>query len=110
MNKKTALPELLAPAGSLEALRAALYFGADAVYVGGPMLQLRAGAAGFTFEELETAAALAHAAGKRLYVTVNCFATNEEIAVLGGYARRLKEIGADAAIVSRSIGTFPINH
>lgn len=100
MNKKTALPELLAPAGSLEALRAALYFGADAVYVGGPMLQLRAGAAGFTFEELETAAALAHAAGKRLYVTVNCFATNEEIAALGGYARRLKEIGADAAIVS----------
>ena len=100
MNKNTALPELLAPAGSPEALRAALYFGADAVYVGGPMLQLRAGSAGFTFEELEEAAALVHAAGKRLYVTVNCFANSEEIDALGGYVRRLKEIGADAVIVS----------
>ena len=93
-------PELLAPAGSMESLRAALYFGADAVYVGGPMLQLRAAGAGFTFESLEEAAKLVHAEGKRLYVTVNCFATNEEIGLLGDYANRLLALGADAVIVS----------
>ena len=100
MENNIKKPELLAPAGSLEALRTALYFGADAVYVGGPLLQLRAGSAGFSFGELEEAAALTHAAGKKLYVTVNCFATNAEIDALGDYARRLYSIGADAVIVS----------
>ena len=92
--------ELLAPAGSLECVKTALYFGADAVYLGGPALQLRAESAAFTYEELETAAALVHAKGKKLYVTVNCFARNDEIRALGPYARRLKDIGADAVIVS----------
>ena len=92
--------ELLAPAGSMEALKTALYFGADAVYCGGPLLQLRAGSAGFSFEELQEAAVYAHQRGKKLYVTVNCFAENGEIGQVGGYARRLKEIGADAVIVS----------
>ena len=92
--------ELLAPAGSMEALKTALYFGADAVYCGGPLLQLRAGSAGFSFEEMQEAAVYAHQRGKKLYVTVNCFAENGEIGQVGGYARRLKEIGADAVIVS----------
>ena len=92
--------ELLAPAGSLECVKTALYFGADAVYLGGPALQLRAESAAFTYEALETAAALVHAKGKKLYVTVNCFARNDEIRALGPYARRLKAIGADAVIVS----------
>ena len=92
--------ELLAPAGSLECVKTALYFGADAVYLGGPALQLRAESAAFTYEELETAAALVHAKGKKLYVTVNCFARNDEIRALGPYAQRLKDIGADAVIVS----------
>ena len=92
--------ELLAPAGSLECVKTALYFGADAVYLGGPALQLRAESTAFTYEALETAAALVHEKGKRLYVTVNCFARNDEIRALGPYARRLKAIGADAVIVS----------
>ena len=92
--------ELLAPAGSMEALKTAVYFGADAVYCGGPMLQLRAGSAAFTFDELAQAAAFVHARQKKLYVTVNCFAGNEEIGQLGDYAKRLYEVGADAAIVS----------
>ena len=92
--------ELLAPAGSLECVKTALYFGADAVYLGGPALQLRAESTAFTYEALETAAALVHAKGKKLYVTVNCFARNDEIRALGPYARRLKDIGADAVIVS----------
>lgn len=97
MEKK---PELLAPAGDMERLRAAIRFGADAVYLGGPMLQLRADIAGFSFEQLHEAIFAAHDAGKRIYVTVNSFARNSDIDLLGDYAKRLYEMGADAAIVS----------
>ena len=92
--------ELLAPAGSMEALKAALRFGADAVYLGGPLLQLRAKSAGFTFDDIAEAASLVHAKGKRLYVTVNALAENDEIAALPEYGSRLLDCGADAAIVS----------
>ena len=92
--------ELLAPAGTLEALKTALYFGADAVYCGGPMLQLRAESATFSFDDIKTAASLCHEKGKKLYVTVNCFAENGEIKKLKDYAERLKAAGADALIVS----------
>ena len=94
------MTELLAPAGSMEALKAALRFGADAVYLGGPMLQLRAGTAGFSFEQIEEAAKLVHAKEKRLYVTVNALAYSDEIDRLPAYANRLYECGADAAIIS----------
>lgn len=92
--------ELLAPAGDLERFRTALRFGADAVYVGGPKLQLRAGAVGFTMSDLETAVCEAHAQRKKLYVTVNAFANNAEIEMLGDYAQALQALGVDAAIVS----------
>ncbi len=97
MQKK---PELLAPAGDLERLDAALRFGADAVYVGGPQLQLRAAVAGFSPEALEEAAERCHRLGKRLYVTVNSFVKNGELKSLPAYARLLRDLGADAAIVS----------
>ena len=71
--------ELLAPAGDMERLETALRFGTDAVYLGGPMLQLRAANTGFTLEKLHDAAGKVHAAGKKLYVTVNAFPTNAEI-------------------------------
>ena len=58
--------ELLAPAGDLERLRTALRFGADAVYAGGPMLQLRAGSVGFTMDDLAAAARETHALGTKL--------------------------------------------
>ena len=92
--------ELLSPAGSPEALRAALRFGADAVYVGGPRLQLRAGAAGFSMDALADAAREVHARGRKLYVTVNAFPNNREIDALGDYAQSLFALGADAAIVA----------
>ena len=92
--------ELLAPAGDLERLRTALRFGADAVYVGGPQMQLRAGSVGFSMDDLAEAVREAHALNRRLYVTVNAFAYNSEIDALGGYARALKALGADAVIVS----------
>ena len=96
MNK----PELLAPAGDLERLQTAIRFGADAVYVGGPVLQLRADAASFSMEQLAQAVELTHAAGRRLYVTVNCFVRNGEVRQVGEYARALHELGVDAVIVS----------
>lgn len=92
--------ELLAPAGDLERFRTALRFGADAVYVGGPKMQLRAGAVGFTMDSLRTAVTEAHAAGKKLYVTVNAFANNSEIDTLPDYAQALHALGVDAVIVS----------
>ncbi|MBE6032400.1 MAG: U32 family peptidase [Clostridiales bacterium] len=93
-------PELLAPAGDLECLRTALYFGADAVYVGGPLLQLRAEAAGFTLDDLKEGCRLAHEQGKKLYVTVNSFPKNQEIEPLKEYAKELYAVGVDAVIVA----------
>ena len=84
----------------MERLETALRFGADAVYVGGPRLQLRAGSAGFSMEDLALAAGRVHAAGKRLYVAVNAFPDNAEVAEIGDYARALCDVGADAAIVA----------
>ena len=75
--------ELLAPAGEWECLEAAVNFGADAVYIGGDLLQLRAAKAGFTRENLASAVEFIHSKGKKLYVTVNSFAKNEEIEKCG---------------------------
>ena len=93
-------PEILAPSGDMEAVRTALRFGADAIYLGGPFMQLRASSAGFDKKKLIEASGLIHSAGRRMYVTVNSFANNEEIPKLGEYARFLLDAGADAAIVS----------
>lgn len=92
--------ELLAPAGDMEGLLTALKFGADAIYCGGPFMQLRAASAGFSMEALAEAASSVHEAGKKIYVTVNSFARSDEIALLGDYAKRLCDIGIDAVIVS----------
>ena len=92
--------ELLAPAGDTERLHTALRFGADAVYVGGPMLQLRAGSVGFDMQGLAEAVKTVHAAGKRIYVTVNAFAGNADVDAAADYGRALHALGVDAAIVS----------
>ncbi|MBQ4094016.1 MAG: U32 family peptidase [Oscillospiraceae bacterium] len=92
--------ELLAPAGDFECLQAAANFGADAVYIGGDLLQLRAGKVGFSRDDIRRAAAYLHARGKKLYVTVNCFAQNDEITACADYARFLQSAGVDAAIIS----------
>ena len=92
--------ELLAPAGDRESLAAALRFGADAVYIGGETLQLRAKSAGFDREMIVEAVKQAHEAGKRLYVAMNSLAENEEIPLAREYARFLQDVGVDAVIVS----------
>lgn len=99
MNTKMKKPELLAPAGDFESLEAALNFGADAVYLGGRLLQLRASRAAFDDETLISAVKLAHEKGKKVYVTVNSFAFNDEISLCADYARFLRNAGVDAAII-----------
>ncbi len=92
--------ELLCPAGSFESLKAALHFGADAVYAGGPLMQLRSDNAAFSEDDIISAVNLVHKTGKKIYITVNCFATNSEIDKLSDYARFLYDVGVDGVIVS----------
>lgn len=97
--------ELLAPAGNLNKLKLAFYYGADAVYVGGKSFSLRTFADNFTDEELAEGIAFAHARGKKVYVAVNIFARNADFAQLPGYFRTLERLGADAVLVS-DLGVF----
>ncbi|MBP3461919.1 MAG: U32 family peptidase [Bacilli bacterium] len=93
-------PELLAPAGDLERLKIAILYGADAVYIGGPMLGLRANARNFTFEEIKEGVIFAHNHNARVHVTVNIVLHNKEIKEVINYLRKIEECGVDAIIVS----------
>ena len=93
-------PELLAPAGDLERLKIALLYGADAVYIGGPLLGLRANAINFTFDEIKEGCLFAHKLGKRVHVTVNIVMHNIEIKLVNDYLKKLEECDVDAVIVS----------
>ena len=97
MNRK---PELLAPAGDLERLKWAIQYGADAVYIGGPSLGLRANARNFTFEEILEGCEYAHKRGKRVHVTVNIVLHNAEIEQVKDYLIKLQACKVDAIIVS----------
>lgn len=92
--------ELLAPAGNGEKLRFALEYGADAVYLGGKAFGLRAYGGNFGESEMREAVCFAHNLGKKVYVTVNIIAHNEDLDELPDYLRSLAEIGVDAAIVA----------
>lgn len=92
--------ELLAPAGDLEKLKIAIIYGADAVYFGGEMFSLRAGAGNLTVPEMEEGVAFAHESGKKCYLTINIFAHNEDIKPLTRYLNKIKHISIDAFIVS----------
>ena len=94
--------ELLAPAGNLNKLKTAFYFGADAAYIGGKLFSLRSFADNFDAEEMKKAITLAHALGKKVYVTVNIFAKNADMAQLEDYFSLIYALGADAAIISDS--------
>lgn len=93
-------PELLAPAGDMEKLKYALAYGADAVYMGGTAFGLRAYAGNFKAEEMERAVDWTHALGKKLYITVNIFAHEQDFENLPAYLRELASLGVDGAIVS----------
>ncbi|AUN18451.1 TPA: U32 family peptidase [Clostridium botulinum] len=93
-------PELLAPAGNLEKLKTAINFGADAVYLGGSRLNLRAFADNFTDDELQEGIKYAHDRGRKVHVTINVFPRNEDFNGLEEYLKKLYEFNVDAIIVS----------
>jgi putative protease len=94
------IPELLAPAGSLEKLKTAIHYGADAVYLGGKEFSLRAHAANFAAGQLVEAAAYAQARRVKVYVTVNILAHNRDFAGLPDYLESLGRIGVDGLIIA----------
>ena len=92
--------ELLVPASSLEVLKIAVIFGADAVYIGGEAFGLRAKAKNFSHEDMKQGIAFAHEYGVKVYVTVNILAHNRDLEGVREYLQELKEIGPDALIIA----------
>ena len=99
-NIKTVVPELLAPAGDMERFDRALYFGADAIYVGGSAFSMRAAPANFTQSELKKAVDAAHEKGVKVYLTCNTVPRNDEIDKLPDFLMAYAETGVDAFIIS----------
>ncbi|MEH2942145.1 U32 family peptidase [Lachnospiraceae bacterium KK002] len=100
-------PELLVPASSLEVLKVAVMFGADAVYIGGEMFGLRAKARNFSMEDMEKGIAFAHEHGVKVYVTANILAHNYDLEGIRAYFTELKSLKPDALIISDP-GVFTI--
>lgn len=99
--------ELLIPAGSLEVLKVAVLYGADAVYLGGEAFGLRAKAKNFTDEEIREGIAFAHSRGVKVYITANILAHNRDLEGVEAYFEELKDMGPDALIISDP-GVFSI--
>ncbi|MCI6886629.1 MAG: U32 family peptidase [Lachnospiraceae bacterium] len=99
--------ELLIPAGSLDVLKTAVIYGADAVYLGGEAFGLRAKAKNFTNDEIREGIAFAHERGVKVYITANILAHNDDLAGVEAYFEELKEIRPDALIISDP-GVFAI--
>lgn len=93
-------PELLIPASSLEVLKVAVRYGADAIYIGGDMYGLRAKAKNFSMEDMREGISFAHQHGKRVFVTANITAHNRDMEGIRDYFGELKEIQPDALIIS----------
>ena len=107
MNVSIKKPELLSPAGDFEKMKAAIRYGADAVYLAGKSFGMRSASDNFTREELEAAIKYAHERGVRVHVTVNVMPRDPEYAELEDYLKFLGKIGADALIVS-DMGVFAL--
>ena len=100
-------PELLVPASSLEVLKVAVSYGADAIYIGGEMYGLRAKAKNFSKEDMEEGIRYAHQHGKRVFVTANITAHNKDLDGVRQYFYELREMKPDALIISDP-GVFAI--
>ncbi|HWT26474.1 MAG TPA: peptidase U32 family protein, partial [Mobilitalea sp.] len=103
-------PELLIPAGNLETLKVAIMYGADAVYIGGDMYGLRAKAKNFSMEDMKEGIAFAHEHGKKVYVTANITAHNQDLEGIRKYFKELKAFGEDRpdALIISDPGVFSI--
>lgn len=93
-------PELLMPAGSLKVLKTAVLYGADAVYIGGEMFGLRAGAKNFSPDDMKEGISFAHEREKKVYVTANITAHNEDLPGIRKYFEELSHMDVDALIIS----------
>ena len=100
-------PELLIPASSLEVLKTAVIFGADAVYIGGEAFGLRAKAKNFSMEEMKEGIVFAHEHGVKVYVTANILAHNQDLPGVEDYFKQLRQIKPDALIIADP-GVFEI--
>ncbi len=96
MNK----PELLAPGGSLEKLKTAIEYGADAVYVGGEAFSLRTAAENFSIEELKEGIEFAHKRGKKIYLTANIIPHNDDIKKFENFITKMSPLGFDAVLIA----------
>lgn len=92
--------ELLMPAGSLDVLKTAVVYGADAVYIGGEAFGLRAKAHNFSLEDMRQGMSFAHSRGVKVYITANILAHNQDLEEVEGYFEELKTVGPDALIIS----------
>ena len=90
--------ELLIPAGSLDVLKTAVVYGADAVYIGGEAFGLRAKAHNFSLEDMKEGVEFAHSRGVKVYVTANILAHNDDLEGVEQYFEELKDIRPDALI------------
>ncbi len=97
--------ELLAPAGSLERLKMAITYGADAVYAGGESFSLRAAAKNFSADDLARGLEFAHARGKKMYITANIIPHNEDIDAFPKFLEEMNALGPDALIIA-DLGAF----
>ncbi len=100
-----AKPEILAPAGDMDCLRAALGFGADAVYLAGKSFGMRSSPRNFDAQELRAACALAHSKGKKIHLTCNILPRNGELAALPAFLMTAQDCGVDAFIIA-DLGVF----
>jgi len=100
-------PELLSPAGDIERLKVAFAFGADSVYLGGEAFGMRAKAGNFTLDEIEEGIKHAHSLNKKVYITVNICAHNDDLPKMEKYFKELENLNADALIIS-DLGVFDL--
>lgn len=98
-------PELLAPGGSLEKLKAAIDYGADAVYIGGDAFSLRVAAENFSIEDMKEGLKYAHDRGKKVYLTANIIPHNDDIPEFEKFVEEIRPLGFDAVLIA-DLGLF----
>ncbi len=98
-------PELLAPGGSLEKLKAAIDYGADAVYIGGEAFSLRVAAENFSLDDMKEGLKYAHDRGKKVYLTANIIAHNRDISKFREFIKEIRPLGFDAVLIA-DLGLF----
>lgn len=98
-------PELLAPGGSLEKLKTAIDYGADAVYIGGEAFSLRVAAENFTWEDMREGIRYAHDRGKKVYLTANIIPHNSDIEEFEDFIKEIRPLGFDAVLIA-DLGLF----